>query len=1033
MIKNPFGIEELYIAWMRCRYFNYQEVRKFKINTEIEFYDEYIDEIILDLHNKLNNQQYRFSDKQIFLMPKNSGLLRRNSFISITDQIVSHAILNFIGKKIDSKFYYWSCANRIIKKNTNFSAQTFIPYLQQYNKFLNHTIYKINKGYQWVCETDIVSYFDHIDQKILLSKLRSQLKDEKYSYITHVLIPSFLESSYFHKGERNKHSKGIPQGGALSYFLSNVYLNELDHNMKNYTGIKYLRYVDDIRLLGETKQEVEEYLLQLQADLWELGLEINSGKSKIYKVKSQKDIEDFQKEQSEKLSLIDKCQDTKQNKLKKYKSILSNNQEELSSSEDEFLELYKLRNRKINFSISKLISNGDPNAFPYLKNQLENNPEKASYLLEKLYYYKFKEKKLDVLDLNQCFLNRPYETYIGATLSNLYSWGLLSYDKLNRFLPSETGIIELYILQNKYNSIDPLLIKFIINKIFKRLNKTNPYLINCLLFQLSNPKYFSKKFKMLFIRKIIDAQIYKTNNCCHFIGNLLIKDNSLWYDIKESGINNVSSFINYLKSENEEIYEMLLSKEERELYIEPDQGFISLEEIHPTLTSVNEIFYILKELINLINNNKYYFENPIFINAKNIWIKNSLYSDIQIKLNPTPIKDKKLYLSSPEDQLDRENIDNDTKISFIIGLLIFSLLLKDIAKINKLHLPYIQFNPVNTWRKNKDYFKIVFHRNSIDKNPSNQPFYEILSIIEKLTKKNPKSRLKISDFENYLKSKQAKGEKAMKFFISHSTRDKGRITQYTEIIQNTTNHEVLIDHEQFRYGQVISEEIKKKINESDMVIVFYSKNVAEKPKWIMDEVAYSIDIDKPFVCVLMDDIELPELLKTENEKLYFLHKDSTSLSEIEVFIHKLSGLEFEQIKTKVNIDKFNPSRVFIEYLRSKKDMDLSFLTEKKQYEILDALTKSPELKLIPVAVFNKFLGGADINASTYKDEILILKHFEILETIESGDKITSIKLLNNEFHKSIYEAKMKFSPYWKEYLINSIEIELYKNQKSEKL
>lgn len=57
MIKNPFGKEELYVAWMRCRYFNYRDISTYKLQTEIQLYDEYIDEITLDLYNKLKNQQ----------------------------------------------------------------------------------------------------------------------------------------------------------------------------------------------------------------------------------------------------------------------------------------------------------------------------------------------------------------------------------------------------------------------------------------------------------------------------------------------------------------------------------------------------------------------------------------------------------------------------------------------------------------------------------------------------------------------------------------------------------------------------------------------------------------------------------------------------------------------------------------------------------------------------------------------------------------------------------------------------------------
>lgn len=99
MIRDPFGKEELYRAWMKCRYFNFHEISKYKIQTEIEFYDKYINEIVLDLYSNLKSKKFRFYEKQIFLMPKSSGLLRRNTFIAVQDQIVSHAILDFIGKK----------------------------------------------------------------------------------------------------------------------------------------------------------------------------------------------------------------------------------------------------------------------------------------------------------------------------------------------------------------------------------------------------------------------------------------------------------------------------------------------------------------------------------------------------------------------------------------------------------------------------------------------------------------------------------------------------------------------------------------------------------------------------------------------------------------------------------------------------------------------------------------------------------------------------------------------------------------------
>ncbi|XXM70703.1 reverse transcriptase domain-containing protein [Lysinibacillus sphaericus] len=1026
MQKNPFGNEELNIAWMRCRYFCFQEISKFKIDTEIEFYDEYIDTILLDTYNKLKNQEYEFNDKQIFLTPKNSGLLRRSSFIAIQDQIVSHAILNYIGKKLDSKFYYWNCANRIIKKTTNYRSQTFIPYIKQYNKFLNQTVHKIGKGNQWVCETDIVSYFDHIDHEILLSKIKRELKNEKYSYITDMLMPSFLKSGYTYNGDKESTIKGIPQGGALSYFLSNVYLNDLDHKMKDYTTYKYLRYVDDIRIMGQTKEEVEDFLLQLQAWLWELGLEINSGKTKIYKIEEDKNLEDFKQEQSEKLSKISFGNDTKTKKINKFRSIIESNKVFNSSPKEEFTELVKLRNRKVNFSISNLIKNNDPSAFPLLVEQLEDKTEKASYLLEKLYPYRFKEKKLDVVATNISFLNRPYEAFKGVTLVNLLEWNLITYEEINKYIPSKSGIIELHLI-NQNRVVDPLIIRTIINKIFNRLELTNPYLINSILFKLANYNKFSVKYRMLFISKLIRAQVYKNINCTHFIANALIKDKVLWREFKNSPNGEIIEFNKYLKDNNQELYEMINADDENQLIVRPSQGYNTWESFHKSLNSINDIFILLRLLIVAVSKNKQYLENPEYIQPRNIWIKYSIYNNFDIVLNPNPIKYKRLVFATPEDHLDKENIDRENKVSFIIGMIIFSTLLNSMEDVYKLYIPYLQFNPIKIWEKNRNLFKDNFCYQLVKTSPNKEVIKEVLNIIQELTKKNPKTRLKISNFNKFITNKQEKGDKKMKFFISHSTRDKGRLNIFTSLIENL-GHKVIIDHENFRYGQVISDEIKRYIEESDIVIVFYSENVAEKPKWIFEEIAYSIDINKPFVCVMLDDIPLPDILKTNNEKLYFKHNEGTTTQEIEVFIHKLNGSEFEEIKTKVNINSFNPSYTFIQYLRSIESFDLSILKEKKQLEIIDALTKGPDpLSQIPVKLVNRYLKGADINASNYKEDISLLKYFDIVETIDNGDKISSIKITNNDFYKAIYEAKKNFSPYWKEYFINAIEVELLKN------
>ncbi|MEH1905923.1 MAG: RNA-directed DNA polymerase [Nostoc sp.] len=57
-------------------------------------------------------------------------------------------------------------------------------------------------------------------------------------------------------------SRGIPQGSNASDFLANLFLYELDKIMIG-QGYNYVRYVDDIRILGHDKQTVQQGLIFL--------------------------------------------------------------------------------------------------------------------------------------------------------------------------------------------------------------------------------------------------------------------------------------------------------------------------------------------------------------------------------------------------------------------------------------------------------------------------------------------------------------------------------------------------------------------------------------------------------------------------------------------------------------------------------------------------------------------------------------------------------------------------------------------------
>lgn len=81
----------------------------------------------------------------------------------------------------------------------------------------------------WVIEGDIVSFYDTIDQNILLSLLSKRIKDERFL----LLIRKTLRAGYLEFNRPINNLLGTPQGSILSPILANIYLNELDLLMES--------------------------------------------------------------------------------------------------------------------------------------------------------------------------------------------------------------------------------------------------------------------------------------------------------------------------------------------------------------------------------------------------------------------------------------------------------------------------------------------------------------------------------------------------------------------------------------------------------------------------------------------------------------------------------------------------------------------------------------------------------------------------------------------------------------------------------
>jgi retron-type reverse transcriptase len=134
---------------------------------------------------------------------------------------------------------------------------------------------------RYVLKCDVRKFFPSVDHANLLQRLGRKIKDPDVMWLTKVIVehsnlqepvPGFFPGDdLFTASERRR---GIPIGNQTSQFFANVYLDALDHFVKERLGCRYyVRYCDDFvildndrRRLADVRRAVDQFLLGIR--LW---------------------------------------------------------------------------------------------------------------------------------------------------------------------------------------------------------------------------------------------------------------------------------------------------------------------------------------------------------------------------------------------------------------------------------------------------------------------------------------------------------------------------------------------------------------------------------------------------------------------------------------------------------------------------------------------------------------------------------------------------------------------------------------------
>lgn len=228
----------------------------------IEMFEANLDKNISALKRELKTGRYRPIPLRRKYIPKGLGKFRPLGIPAVRCRVAQEMVRYLINPIFERTFHDNSHGFR-----KNRSCHTAMKQLLKYHR----------KGYNVVVDADIQSFYDNINQKLVLRMVEREVADGKVLS----LIKKFLQAGVMEDGRIKPTRKGTPQGGVISPLLSNIVLNHLDWTLEEH-GYKFVRYADDFVVLCKTKAQAEKALEVVRACIeGELGLSLSSEKTEI--------------------------------------------------------------------------------------------------------------------------------------------------------------------------------------------------------------------------------------------------------------------------------------------------------------------------------------------------------------------------------------------------------------------------------------------------------------------------------------------------------------------------------------------------------------------------------------------------------------------------------------------------------------------------------------------------------------------------------------------------------------------------------
>ena len=212
---------------------------------EVQRFEYHLEERLWEIKRELEAETFRWGGYRAFWIydPK-KRLIRAAPF---RDRVVHHALYQVLAPIVERAYIpdTYACL----------AGRGSLAAVRRYEDFVRR-----QGGSGYVLKADVRQYFPSVDHAALRGLLRRKIGDEPLLQLLDRLVESGDEGG----------GKGMPIGNLTSQLFANLYLDPLDHFVKEDLRRRaYIRYMDDFVILGEEKHELWDVLKEVERFLHE--------------------------------------------------------------------------------------------------------------------------------------------------------------------------------------------------------------------------------------------------------------------------------------------------------------------------------------------------------------------------------------------------------------------------------------------------------------------------------------------------------------------------------------------------------------------------------------------------------------------------------------------------------------------------------------------------------------------------------------------------------------------------------------------